>query len=279
VTPVDGRRTGDAGERVTLVFAVFNQLALTRACLESLAATTEAFRIVVIDNGSTDGTREFFRAFPYRYPLHFIENDNNTSVIASLNKAWRVVETDVVCFLHNDTDFPDPTWLAKLLTALDDPTIGMSGLFGAKRMRRGGRFVGRTIVHSLAEGPTVRPGGEDVAVIDAVCMCLSRRLLEEIGGLDERYGFYHGYDKDLSLAVRERGLRCRVVHAPFHHHGGGTRTREFRRDPERERRDIVLRDAAIRHLMAKWGHRLPTDARPTPTRVREWLASRYPWRP
>ena len=39
----------------------------------------------------------------------------------------------------------------------------MSGLFGAKRMRRGGRFVGRTIVHSLAEGPTVRPRGEDVA--------------------------------------------------------------------------------------------------------------------
>ena len=272
------RASRPAHERVTLVFAVFNQLALTRACLDSLAATTEAFRLVVIDNGSTDGTREFFRAFPYPHPLRFIENDNNASVIASLNRAWREVETDVVCFLHNDTEFPDPAWLAKLLAALDDPTIGMSGLFGAKRMRRGGRFVGRTIVHSLAEGPTVGPGGEDVAALDAVCMCLPRRLLEAIGGLDERYGFYHGYDKDLSLAVRERGLRCRVVHAPFHHRGGGTRTRDFQRDPERERRDLALREVAIRHLMAKWGHRLPADARPASTRVREWLASRYPWR-
>ena len=275
---MDGNGRGLARERVTLVFAVFNQLALTRACLDSLAATTEAFRLVVIDNGSTDGSRDFFRAFPYPYPLRFIENDNNTSVIASLNRAWRAVETDIVCLLHNDTEFLDAAWLTKLLTALDDPSVGMSGLFGAKRMRRGGRFVGRTIVHSLANGPTVRPTGEDVAVIDAVCMCLSRRLLEAVGGLDERYGFYHGYDKDLSLAVRERGLRCRVVYAPFHHRGGGTRTREFRRDPERERRDIALRDAAIEHLMAKWGHRLPTDARPTSTRVREWLASRYPWR-
>jgi GT2 family glycosyltransferase len=266
-------------ECVTLVMPLFNQLALTRACLESLKPTTEAFRLVVIDNGSTDGTREFFRAFPYPYPLRFIENEDNTSVIASLNRAWRAVETERLCFLHNDTEMLDPAWLTRLVSALDDPTIGLTGLFGAKRMRRGGRFVGRTIVHSLAEGPTVRPPGEDVAIVDAVCMCLSRRLLESIGGLDERYGFYHGFDKDLSLAVRERGLRCRVVHAPFHHHGGGTRSRDFDRDPERERRDLALRTVAIDHLMAKWGHRLPVDARPLATRVREWLRSRYPGRP
>jgi GT2 family glycosyltransferase len=228
-------------ERVTLVLPLFNQLALTRVCFESLAITKEPFRILVIDNGSTDGTREYLRAFPHPYPLRVIENDDNRSVIASLNRAWPAVETALLCFLHNDTEMLDPEWLTKLVRALDDPTVGMSGLFGAKRMRRGGRFVGRTIVHSLAEGPTVRPPGEDVAIVDAVCMCLSRALLESIGGLDERYGFYHGFDKDLSLAVLERGLRCRIVHAPFRHHGGGTRARDFRRDPERERRDIALR--------------------------------------
>jgi GT2 family glycosyltransferase len=265
-------------ERVTLVLPLFNQLPLTRRCLDSLRATTEPFRLVVIDNGSTDGTRDLFRAFPYPYPLHFIENDDNRSVIASLNRAWRAVETELLCFLHNDTEMADPAWLTKLVGALDDPTVGMSGLYGVKRMRRGGRFVGRTIVHSLAEGPTVQRPGEDVAVIDGVCMCLARRLLDDIGGLDERYGFYHGFDKDLSLAVRARGLRCLVVHAPFHHHGGGTRTRDFRRDPESERRDLALRKVAIDHLMSKWGHRLPTDARPLATRVREWLRSRYPWR-
>jgi len=265
-------------ERVTLVLPLFNQLALTRRCLESLATTTEPFRLVVIDNGSTDGTREFLRAFPYPYPLHVIENDDNRSVIASLNRAWPAVRTDLLCFLHNDTEMLDPAWLTKLVGALDDRTVGMSGLYGAKRMRRDGRFVGRTIVHSLVEGPTVRPPGEDVVVIDAVCMCLARRLLEAIGGLDERYGFYHGFDKDLSLAVRARGLRCRVVHAPFRHDGGGTRTRDFRRDPERERRDLALRRVAIDHLIAKWGDRLPADARPCGTRVREWLRSRYPWR-
>jgi len=265
-------------ERVTLVVAIFNQLALTRGFLESLRATTEPFRIVVIDNGSTDGSRELFRDWPYPYPLHLIENDDNSSVIAALDRAWRAVETEFFCFVHNDTEMIDPAWLTTLLTPFEDPTIGMTGLFGAKRMRRGGRFVGRTIVHSLAEGPTVRPPGEDVTVVDAVCMCLRRQVMEAIGGLDASYGFYHGFDKDLSMAVRERGLRCRIVAAPFRHHGGGTRAKDFRRDPAREQRDIALRKIAIDRLMAKWGHRLPADSRPVSLRLREWFGSRYPWR-
>jgi len=275
-----------AGERVTLVLPLFNQLALTRGCLDSLARTTEPFRLVVIDNGSTDGTRELFRAFPYPYPLRYIENDDNRSVIASINRAWPEAQTPFVCLLHNDTELVDAAWLTKLLDALGDATVGMTGLYGAKRMRADTRFVGRTIVHSLAEGPTVRPSGEDVVVIDAVCMCLSRRLLAALGGLDERYGFYHGFDKDLSLAVLARGLRCRVVYAPFHHHGGGTRARDFRKDPERARGDIALRDVAIARLREKWGRRLPADARTVPARVRDWVAARlgrrevvYPWRP
>ena len=266
-------------ERVTLVLPHFNQLSLTRRCFDSLATTREPFRLVVIDNGSTDGTREMLRAFPYPYPLLAIENDGDRSVIASLNRAWPEARTEFICLLHNDTEMLDPAWLTTLLAAFDDPGVGMTGLFGAKRVRGDGRFVGRTIVHSLAEGPTVRPVGEDVAVVDAVCMCLRRRLLEEVGGLDEAYGFYHGCDKDLSLAVRERGLRCRIVHAPFHHHGGGTRARDFARDPESERRDRALRTAATERLMSKWGHRLPVDARAPLARVRDWLTSRYPGRP
>jgi len=54
--------------------AVFNGLAHTRACLESLRATTEPFRLVVADNGSSDGTRELLERFPYPYPLTAIRS-------------------------------------------------------------------------------------------------------------------------------------------------------------------------------------------------------------
>jgi GT2 family glycosyltransferase len=261
-------------ERVTLVMSVFGKLALTRACLDSLRATTEPFRLAVIDNGSPDETPRFFERFPHPYPLRFQRNATNQPVIATLNRAWRMAETEFICILHNDTEMREPTWLTRLLAPLADPGVGITGLYGIKRLRRDGRFVGRTIVHSLAEGPTVRPEGEEVAVIDSVVMCLSRRLMEEVGGFDEGYGFYHGLDRDLCFAVRERGRRCLTVHAPFVHHGGATRAGDFSVRPERGRADLALRRAALDRFVAKYRHRLPCDVRPLTARVAEWTRAR-----
>ena len=264
-------------ERVTIVMSVFGRLELTRACLESLRATIEPFRLAVIDNGCTDDTREFFEKFPYPYPLRWERHETNQPVIVALNRAWRMAETEFICILHNDTEMLDPTWLTRLLAPLADPGVGITGLYGIKRLRRDGRFVGRTIVHSLAEGPTVRPEGEEVAVIDSVVMCLPRRLMEEVGGFDEGYGFYHGLDRDLSFAVRERGLRCVIVHAPFLHRGGGSRPPERAARRDYDRADLTRRRAGLERFAAKYRHCLPCDVRPVPQRVGEWIGAKL-WR-
>jgi GT2 family glycosyltransferase len=254
--------------------AVFNGLAHTRACLESLRATTEPFDLVVTDNGSSDGTQEFFERFPYPYRLTTTRAEANGNVIAALNRAWRLTDTEFVCLIHNDTEMVEPAWLSRLLGALAEPDAGLAGLYGAKRLRASGRLVGRTVVHSLLPKPTVKAPWEEVAFVDAVCLCISRRLLDSIGGLDEGYGFYHGIDRDLSLAVAERGRRCLVVHAPFWHHGGKTRTRGFDVDPSLERADRARRDLALARFTEKFRHRLPCDVRGRGERVRDWLRTR-----
>jgi GT2 family glycosyltransferase len=246
----------------------------TRSCLDSLRATTEPFALVVVDNGSTDDTPRLFRDFAYPWPLTYTRNESNASVLAAYNQGWRLAATEFVCFLHNDTTLQDPTWLARLLAPLETGEVGLSGLYGIKRVRRDGRYAGRTIVHSLADGPTVRAPWEEVAVVDGVCLCLRRATLERVGGIDEGYGFFHGYDRDLSFAVRETGQRCVVVRAPFRHDGGATRTREFGVRPDLERRDLDARRAATERFARKFAHRLPTDVRPLRTRVADWLGSR-----
>src|SRR3989475_3320324 len=115
------------------------------------------------------------------------------------------------------------------------------------------RAGGRALVRSRAPAPTVRAPWEDVAFFDSVCMCLPRDLMETVGGFDEGYGFYHGHDRDLSLAVLERGRRCLVVLAPFRHHGGRTRTRDFAPDPPQGRAHLPLRDAALPRFAPDWG--------------------------
>src|SRR2546428_7356982 len=236
---------------------VSNGLEDTRACLQSLRTTTEPFRLIVMDNGSTDGTPEFFRRFPHEYPLTFARSPGNDGVIAALNRAWRIADTEFVCFLHNDTEMLEPAWLSRLLGALAQPGAGLAGLYGAKRLRADGRAVGRTIVHSLLPRPTVRAPWEDVAFVDSVCMCLSRRLLDAIGGFDEGYGFYHGHDPDLSLALLEGERRCPVVHAPVHHHRGRARARDLARGPPRGRGDPRLPHSARPRLAAQYPRRMP----------------------
>ena len=216
----------------SVVLVVWNQLELTRACLESLRACTAPFDLCVVDNGSTDGTAEWFEEFPLPYALTYHRNARNLGLISALNQAASLAKGDVLCFLHNDTEMRDARWLERLLAALASPRrIGLAGLYGARRLRRDGRYVGRTIVHALEGEGTLDGDVAEVAVVDGVCLCLRRGLLEEVGGFDEGYGFLHGYDRDLSFAVREAGWRCAVVDAPFVHHGGGTRDRRGRALP------------------------------------------------
>jgi GT2 family glycosyltransferase len=129
--------------------------------------------------------------------------------------------------------------------------------------------VGRTIVHCLEEAPTLRRPRAEVAAVDGVCLCLARDVLDAVGGFDEAYGFFHGYDRDLSFAVRELGLRCAVVNAPFVHRGGGTRT--GRNAPMAPREDLAQRQAALARFAEKWAHRLPCDVRRPADRVRDWF--------
>jgi GT2 family glycosyltransferase len=260
--------------RATVAMVVHGGLAVTRACLDSLAATTEPFVLAIVDNGSPDDTPAFFRDFPYPFPLRYTRNEGNGSVLAAYNQAWRLAETEFVCLLHNDTEMLEPAWLSCLLAPHELPATGLTGLYGIRRVRRDGRYAGRTIVHSLADGPTVRPPYEEVAVVDGVCLCLRRSLLEQVGGIDEGYGFFHGYDRDLSFAVRETGRRCLVVNALFRHRGGATRTRDFTVRHDAERRDLDLRRAATERFARKFSHRLPCDVRPLRARMADWLVRR-----
>jgi len=266
----------DAVSRVNLVMVVFNQVALTRRCLESLRPTTVPFDLGVVDNGSTDGTSEFVQSFPHPCSLRYHRNAENLGLIKALNQGWRLAGGEFVCFLHNDTEMREPRWLERLVQALDaDPSVGLVGLYGVKRIRRDGRYVGRTIVHCLAEGSTLRGPMAEVAVVDGVCLFLRRDLLEALGGFDEGYGFFHGYDKDLSFAVRETGRRCVVVNAPLIHHGGRTRA-SLDVGPFQSENDLAQRREAWARFARKWAHRLPCDVRSRRERVRDWVTTRLP---
>ena len=255
---------------LSVVLVVYNQLSLTRACLESLRATTVPFELCVVDNASSDGTEAYFRRFPQAYPLRYERSAENVGLIRALNAGARLAGGEFLCFLHNDTELRDGEWLARLRDAVvDGDGVGLAGLYGARRLRGDGRYVGRTIVSSLEGAPPPPAPVTEVAAVDGVCLFLRRALLAQVGGFDEGYGFFHGYDRELSFAVREAGQRCVVVRAPFLHRGGGTRTGQGAPRPPAQ--DLAQRPAAHNPLAARWRHRLPSDVRPLRERLMDRL--------
>jgi GT2 family glycosyltransferase len=254
----------------SVVLVVYNHLELTRACLRSLALTTAPFDLCVVDNASTDGTADYFERFDLPCALTYSRNDTNVGLIRALNQGARMARGEFVCFLHNDTEMRDPRWLGRLVGVVEaEARVGLAGLYGARKVRQDGRYAGRTLIHALVGSATLRTDWTEVAAVDGVCLFLRRALLEQVGGFDERYGFFHGYDRDLSFAVREAGWRCAVVNAPFVHKGGGTRTGESAPHPVAE--DLAQRRQAIARFAQKWHHRLPSDVRGLRDRLGDWL--------
>jgi GT2 family glycosyltransferase len=255
---------------ISVVLVVHNQIGLTRACVESLKRSARSFELCVVDNGSGDETPAYFGAWTGAPPLRYHRNPENAGLIRALNQGARVASGERLCFLHNDTEQLDPRWLDRLDAAISSG-YGLAGLYGARRVRRDGRYAGRSIVHSLASGPTLRQPTIEVAAVDGVCLFIARALLEAVGGFDEAYGFFHGYDRDLSFAVRAAGYRCAAVNAPFIHRGGGTRTGPAA--PVDAARDLTQRREALARFARKWRHALPADVRS----LRERIADRvYP---
>jgi GT2 family glycosyltransferase len=254
---------------ISVVVAVHNQLGLTRACVDSLRRTVSGFELCVIDNGSSDGTETFFAGVELPFPCRYLRNPENAGLIRALNQGARAAKGEFLCFLHNDTELRDARWLERLQRAVAAPDGGLAGLYGARRLRRDGRYVGRTIVHCLEGSAPLGSDRVEVAAVDGVCLFLARALFDAVGGFDEGYGFFHGYDRDLSFAVRATGRRCVVVNAPFVHRGGGTRTGASA--PVRPADDLAQRRAALARFAAKWRHRLPSDVRPLRERVFDWV--------
>jgi GT2 family glycosyltransferase len=254
----------------SVVLVVHNQPALTRACVESLQATRGPFELCIVDNASGDETVDYLDRLARGAPLRYRRNEDNVGLIRALNQGADLATGELLCFLHNDTEVRDPRWLESLQGAVASSAgIGLAGLYGARRLRRDGRYVGRSIVHCLEGAPTLRTPRAEVAAVDGVCLFLAREVLMRVGGFDEGYGFFHGYDRELSFAVRELGLRCAVVNAPFVHRGGGTRTGEHA--PVAAPEDLAQRRVALARFAAKWRHRLPCDVRTRSERLRDWL--------
>ena len=114
---------------VGVVVANWNRRELLRACLDSLARQSHrSFEVVVVDNGSTDGSAALVEemAKSYPVPLHLIANSTNMGFCAANNQGIFSTDAELVALLNNDAE-AEPGWLEALERAIrQGEDIGMA---------------------------------------------------------------------------------------------------------------------------------------------------------
>ena len=225
-----------------VVVVNWNGLADTRTCLESLAAATPApARVIVVDNGSTDGSLEGLERWRMGkpMPLSIIAARANRGFAGANNLGVADLAADPAIthylLLNNDATV-DPRFFGELGRALATvpgaglvgPTIYVTGRPGAV-WYAGGHFVPLRglVVHDTA----VPDGPAPVATefVTGCAMLISRRAWEALGPLPECY-FIYFEDAEYSWRAREAGLA--VLYAPhaiaYHAVGAAVRRRVAR---------------------------------------------------
>ncbi len=205
-----------AGAVATVVVAAYNEVETMAACVASLLAMrglNDLVEIIVVDNGSTDGTGDALATFGDRIR---VLTEGTRGAGAARNCGIRAAQGPVVAFTDADC-VVEPDWLSHLIAPLADPAVGVVGgrilsVPGANRIARFGE-----VIHDHHDAIEVQ---EEPYVISM--NWASRREVLLLAGLFDE-ALLRGQDVDLSWRIRQAGYR--LVYAPnavLRHHNQHT---------------------------------------------------------
>jgi GT2 family glycosyltransferase len=222
--------SGPAGEDlVSIIVLTRNRLEDTRVCLDSIRRhTPEPHEIVFVDNGSTDGTVEWLREVVRDHPeARAVVKSRNLGFAGGNNQGLAMSRGRHVVLLNNDTAVTEG-WLAGLMSVLDDhPGVGLVGPMtnhaSGPQVAPGVSYRSLPEMEAFArEWAAANAGRSDEARrLVGFCLLARRRVIDDVGGLDERFVLGNCEDDDFCLRAFQAGWRARIARDVFVHHTGG----------------------------------------------------------
>jgi len=274
--------------QVSFVIPLFNNLALTRACVASLQATLPrglAHEIILVDDGSTDGTREWLATLAP--PFRVVLNERNLGYAAANNRAVAIAHGKFLALLNNDLVLL-PRWLERMLGA-HRSLLGRAGLVGNVQLDARTGAIDHTGIlvnrygkpeHDRALPSPLARFFTTVRLVPAVtgaCALVERALWQQLGGFDEAF-VNGGEDVDLCFRARAAGrVNAVALASVVRHHISSSVGRKLRdeensyRLARRWRRELV---AAAGESLRAWCRECHERTLPEPRDADRVLARR-----
>ena len=219
----------DNMEKVTVIIPNYNGKQFMEKCMEGLRAQTEqAFRVLLVDNGSTDGSLSFVRE---RYPeLEILALQENYGFSRAVNEGIRAAKTPYVILLNNDTKVC-PGYVEAMVRTLDENPRAFS--VSAKMIQMyhpeliddaGDQYTVLGWAFQRGVGHSVNRYERPARVFSACAGAAAyrRQVFEEIGYFDEKH---FAYLEDLDVGYRARIHGWQNLYCPearVEHVGSGT---------------------------------------------------------
>ena len=216
-------------EEVTVIVLNWNGARVLPRCLEAMAGQTyKEFHLIVVDNGSTDGSWKLVQTHTAQVEL--IRLPYNMGFSRANNIVLKTVSTPYVALLNNDA-FPRPDWLESLMAGLErHPEAGFVAsklLFDDARdvIDRAGdgySIAGVAYLRGRGAHSSFYDKEEEVFGACAAAALYRKELLQRVGMFDEDFFLLHE-DVDLSFRAQLMGYRCVYVpHAVVYHGASST---------------------------------------------------------
>ncbi|MCR4922712.1 MAG: HAD-IIIC family phosphatase [Lachnospiraceae bacterium] len=217
------------GKKIIIVIVSFNCEHLMKENINSIRATLpkECYKIVVVDNASTDGVGRYLSA---QEDILLIKNRENVGFGPACNQGVRAtlgseLENSDILLLNNDTRLA-PASLYYLMKALyeDEATGAVGGVsnYAGNRQQlelyfdRAEKYIEFSEVINTEKEECL----DERVRLSGFCMLIRRKLWDDIGGFDEDFSPGYFEDDALSMEILKRGFRLKVVKNSFIYHAG-----------------------------------------------------------
>jgi len=224
----------DTAARASIIVVTYNNLALTRLCLESIVRNTDYpnYEVIVVDNSSADETPEYLRQMAAQHSnIKILLNTENRGFACANNQGIALSTGERLVLLNNDTIVP-PGWLSRLLRHLNDRAVGLVGPvtnFTGNEAKVEVDYQTLGEMEAFAEELMWTNDGRiaDIHMLAMFCVALRRDTHQKVGPLDEQFGIGMFEDDDYSLRVKKCNLRVICAADVFVHHFGQAAFKEL----------------------------------------------------